>query len=162
MRIFNDQVHDIGEKLKQLAHTITVAESSTGGLISANLLCVPGASRYFVGGSVVYTRQSRQVFLDIDKARIKDLKPLTEEMALEFARAARRKLDATWSIAELGAAGPTGIPYGHEAGISAIAIDGPVTGTVTVETHSDNRQENMLAFTDAALALLAELINRIK
>lgn len=158
--IFFDQVHRIGENLKRLEQTVTVAESSTGGLIAANLLSVPGASRYFVGSSVVYTLQSRRAFLDLDKQRLKDLKPLTEEMVLEFARAARKKLEATWSIAELGAAGPTGTRYGHDAGISVIGIEGPLMGTVTVETHSDNREENMLAFTQAALVLFDELIER--
>ena len=160
MGVFSEQVQSIGERLKSLEQTVTVAESSTGGLIAANLLSVPGASRYFAGSSVVYTLQSRRAFLDIDKESVNGLKPLTEDMVMVFAKAAAKKLTATWAIAELGAAGPTGTPYGHDAGISVIGIEGPISGTVTVETHSDNLEENMVAFTDAALSLLSDLIDR--
>ena len=71
----------------------------------------------------------------------------------EFAHAARLKLDATWGIAELGAAGPKGTPYGHAPGTSVIGISGPLNASVTVETFSENREENMVQFTEAALAL---------
>ena len=50
----------VAEKLKERGDTIAVTESSTGGLISAALLSIPGASAYFVGGSVVYTLESRK------------------------------------------------------------------------------------------------------
>jgi|TARA_B110000971_G_scaffold89388_1_gene91932 PncC family amidohydrolase len=143
----------IGAKLLELKQTISVAESSTGGFISANLLCVAGASAFFVGGSVVYSLRSRREFLDLDRARVKDLKPLSEEMVLEFARAARAKLDTTWGVAELGAAGPAPTPYGHAAGTSVIGISGPVELTCKIETGSSDREANMLMFTEAALDL---------
>ena len=47
----------VGERLKARGETIAIAESSAGGLISAALLAIPGASAYFVGGAVVYTRE---------------------------------------------------------------------------------------------------------
>ena len=96
----------IAKLLTESGESVSVAESSTGGLISANLLAVPGASSYFLGGSVVYTLASRRAFLDLDREKVKSLKPLTTGMAEAFAHAARLKLDATWGIAELGAAGP--------------------------------------------------------
>ena len=74
-------------------------------------------------------------------------------MVAEFAHAARNKLDATWGIAELGAAGPNGTPYGHAAGTSVIGISGPVNATLTVETSIADREENMHRFTEAALEL---------
>lgn len=146
----------IAEKLIAAEQTISVAESSTGGLIAANLLSVPGASAYFIGGSVVYTIKSRRAFLDFDRERIKKLKPLTEEMAFEFARSAREKLESTWGLAELGAAGPAGTPYGGGAGISVIGLCGPVEATVKVETQSNDRANNMNSFAEAALQLLLE------
>lgn len=151
---FSETATRIGELLIKGEQTISVAESSTGGLISANLLAVPGASAYFKGGSVVYTLASRRAFLDLDRDKLSGLKPLTEEMVLEFAKSAREKLNATWGISELGAAGPAGTPYGHGPGISVIGISGPTTASTTIETHSDNRAENMLAFTQGALELL--------
>ncbi len=142
-------------------HSVSVAESSTGGLISASLLSVPGASRYFVGGTVIYTIKSRLAFLDLDRERTKKLKPLTEEMALEFARAARAKLETTWGIAELGVAGPGGTPYSDGAGISVIGISGPVNASVTVRTGSDDREENMNVFAERALQLLEQTLSAI-
>ena len=149
----SDTVAEIARLLIDRGDTVSVAESSTGGLISANLLSVPGASAYFQGGSVVYTLASRRAFLDLDRDRVRELKPLTEEMVAEFARAAREKLETTWGIAELGAAGPAGTPYGHGPGISVIAISGPCSITSTTRTSDDDRNSNMLAFTEACLLL---------
>ena len=151
--MFSETVNAIAELLIDRGDTVSVAESSTGGLISANLLSVPGASAYFQGGSVVYTRASRLAFLDLDRDRVSQLKPLTEEMVAEFARAAREKLNTTWGIAELGAAGPAGTPYGHDAGTSVIAISGPCSISGKTRTGEDDRLSNMLAFTEAGLRL---------
>jgi len=151
--MFSDTATDIAGLLIDRGDTVSVAESSTGGLISANLLSVPGASAYFQGGSVVYTLASRRAFLDLDRDRVREFKPLTEEMVAEFARAAREKLDTTWGIAELGAAGPAGTPYGHGPGISVIAISGPCSISSTTRTSEDDRHSNMLAFTEAGLLL---------
>ena len=159
MRVFFDSAKAIAQQLKKKQQSVSVAESSTGGLISANLLSVPGASSFFIGGSVVYTLKSRREFLNFDSERVKRLEPLSAEMVLEFARAARDKLDTTWGIAELGAAGPTGTPYGHDPGVSVIGIAGPVEATLKIETLSDNRQENMLAFTEAALNLFNQTLS---
>jgi len=158
MKIFSELAIQIGEQLKNAGQTVSVAESSTGGLIAANLLSVPGASSYFVGGSVVYTLKSRRAFLNLNRDRVRQLKPLSEEMVREFALAAQSELATDWGVAELGAAGPTGSAYGHEAGISVIGIAGPVSAQTTVQTHSDNRAENMLAFTEVALKLFQSLL----
>lgn len=161
MTVYFEIANEIAEKLKQSNQTVSVAESSTGGLIAANLLSIPGASSYFIGGTVVYTLKSRRAFLDFDKASLKHLKPLSEEMVLEFAKAARKKLDSTWGIAELGAAGPAGTPYGHDAGVSVIGIAGPIEATLRIETHSNEREQNMLSFTDGALNLFAQTLNSL-
>jgi len=161
MSRFSKYTGSAAKLLTELNHSITVAESSTGGLIAASLLSVPGASSYFMGGAVIYTIKSRLAFLDLDRERIKQLKPLTEEMALEFARAARAKLDTTWGIAELGVAGPGGTPYSDAIGISVIAISGPVDASVTIRTSLDDREENMETFTDSALQLLVQTLDSI-
>lgn len=145
---------ELGQRLKALGHTVAVAESSTGGLISAALLAVPGASAYYRGGSVVYTLEARRELLGIRRADVEGLKPLTEEMVARFAARARVQLDATWAIAELGVAGPTPARYGHAAGISVLAIDGPNPKTLTIDTKSADREANMWHFTRAALDLM--------
>lgn len=156
--MFEDITNEIGRLLVERQQNVSVAESSTGGLISANLLSVAGASKFFMGGSVVYTLASRRAYLDLDREKLKKLKPLTEEMVMEFAKSAREKLNTTWGIAELGAAGPTGTPYGHGAGISVIGIVGPKTSSRTIVTGSSNRIENMQAFTKAGLELFLEVL----
>lgn len=158
--MFSSVCDAIASKLVANGQSVSVAESSTGGLIAANLLSVAGASRYFRGGSVIYTRESRHAFLDLDVTKLKGLKPLTEPMVAEFAHAARLKLDATWGIAELGAAGPKGTPYGHPPGTSVIGISGPVEASITVETYSENREENMVQFAEAALTLFNKTLIR--
>ncbi len=148
----------VGDRLKAAGQTLCVAESSTGGLISASLLAVPGASAYFTGGSVIYSLRSRKVLLQIRSEDFEGLEPLTEAMAMRFAQVARAQLNTTWAIAELGVAGPGAARYGHPAGMTVIAVDGPVSRAITVKTDSANREENMWAFSDAALTLLGELV----
>jgi nicotinamide-nucleotide amidase len=144
--------------LKQRGETIAVAESSTGGLISAALLAQPGASAYFVGGAVVYTYKSRAVLLGIGEADMAGMRPSTEPYALLFARRMREKHDTTWAIGETGATGPSGNRYGDAAGHSCIAVVGPKIDTaITLETGSGDRQANMRAFAARALSFFAEL-----
>lgn len=138
--------------------TVAVAESSTGGLISAALLAVPGASTYYRGGSVIYTLEARRELLGIRRADVEGLQPLTEAMTARFAERAQRQLAAIWAVAELGVAGPTPARYGHAPGLSVLAIAGPRPMTRVVQTGSDDRQANMWRFTAAALALLAEAV----
>ena len=78
-----------GARLKQRHETITVAESSAGGLISAALLAVPGASAYFLGGAVVYTRLARAELLRVPEIALAGMRPSTEPYALLLARSAR-------------------------------------------------------------------------
>lgn len=150
---------ELGERLKAANHSVAVAESSTGGLISAVLLAVPGASGYFRGGSVIYTAASRRELMGVRGEDVRGIEPLTEPMAVHFARAARTQLDATWGIAELGAAGPTGTRYGHDAGTSVIAVDGPVDLSITVNTGISDRDVNMWRFTEAAIELLTRALS---
>ena len=152
-------VQGIADRLTARGETVAVTESSTAGLISASLLAVPGASAYYRGGSVVYTLESRKQLLGISRADVEGLEPLTEAMVLRFANVARAQLDTTWAIAELGVAGPTGARYGHPPGISVLAVVGPTELSTTISTGSDDREQNMWAFTAAGLALLAEALN---
>ena len=146
----------IATMLKNRRETIAVAESSTGGLISAALLSVPGASAYFIGGSVVYTLKARRAMLDVPDTAFAGIKSVTEEGAMILARAARTRFAVTWSIAEIGASGPTGNRYGDAAGHSCIAVAGPVDRSLTVETGIPDRLANMRTFSAAALNLLIQ------
>ena len=146
----------VGQLLTSRKETIAIAESSAGGLISAALLAVPGASAYFLGGAVVYTRTARSALLDIPESALEGIRPSTELYARLLARTARARFGSTWSIAETGATGPTGNRYGDAAGHACIAIAGPVEKSRTLETGSADRLPNMRTFAQAALTLLLE------
>lgn len=153
----SDLVGDLGALLKQNEQTISIAESSSGGLISAALLAVPGASAYFAGGGVIYTRDARREFLDLPEDVV-TMRAATEEYAMIVAKAVRTKMNTTWGLAETGASGPSGNRYGDDAGHVCVAVTGPIEKTLTLETGSAEREENMWAFTKAALGQLEEAI----
>src|SRR5437016_14189492 len=101
------QAERIAAKLKARGETISIAESSTAGLISAALLAIPGASDYFLGGAVVYTRQSRTELLTVTEQELIGITPSPEPYALLFAPKIRGKLATTWSVGEPRTPGPT-------------------------------------------------------
>ena len=140
--------------------TIAVAESSTGGLISAALLAVPGASAYFLGGTVVYTREARRVLMDIPDEAMKGIRSASEPYAKLLASQIRRRFSADWGLSETGATGPTGNRYGDAAGHSCVAVAGAELTAMTLETGSDDRLANMHAFAATALNLLLQQLSR--
>ena len=148
----------VGALLKEKNQTIAIAETSAGGLISAALLSVPGASAYYMGGGVLYTYASRNLMLALPEDAFEGMRPSTEEYALALARAAREHLGATWALSETGAAGPKGNRYGDGPGHSCGGIVGPSEVSSTLETGSANREANMWAFAAAGLELLEKTI----
>jgi nicotinamide-nucleotide amidase len=142
--------------LKARKETVAVAESSAGGLITAALLAVPGASAYCLGGTVIYTRQAWDALRDFDEKLLGGYRSSTEENALIRARLARDRFAASWGIGETGAAGPTGNRYGDPAGHACLAVSGRKEISITVRTGSSDRLANMHAFGAAALRLLEE------
>jgi nicotinamide-nucleotide amidase len=150
----------IGALLKERKETIAVAESSAGGLISAALLSVPGASVYFAGGGVIYNRNALMKMMSVEEARLQGQTPLSESNALFRAQIVRAHLAATWGVSESGAAGPEGNRYGHAPGLAVIAVSGPVERAKTLKTGSSDRVANMYAFAAGALELLAESLQK--
>ena len=151
-------VENIGAILKEKSQTIAIAESSSGGLISAHLLSLPGASSYFLGGSVIYTRYASRSFLRVTDDEMEGIRAATEEYAELNATRVRELLGSTWGLSETGATGPTGNRYGDPAGHSCIAVSGPVNKAITLRTGSEDRQGNMVAFSIAALDLLIDCV----
>jgi nicotinamide-nucleotide amidase len=140
--------------------TIAVAESSTGGLISAALLAVPGASAYYRGGGVIYTPRARAALVNITKEEMEAIgnRGATEPYATLLANRARELLNTTWGLSETGASGPSGNRYGDAAGHSCMAIAGPQMRVITLETGDSDRVANMRAFSLRALELLAQTL----
>ena len=152
----------VGALLKETGESLSVSESSCGGLISATLVAVPGASAYYVGGAVVYTRTGQQGLLDVPESAMEGIRASSEPYAQLNARTIRERLGTTWAVSETGASGPTGNRYGDSAGHACIAVSGPVEKAITVETGDDNREDNMWVFAKAALDLLEECVKEAR
>ena len=146
----------VGARLVARGETIGVAEGSCGGLVSAALLSVGGASAYYVGGSVIYTASAARAFVRGAIPTPEGLRGATEPFAAYLAESVRVKLETTWGIGEGGAAGPSGNPYGDPPGHAWVAIDGPACVTRHLLTGMSDRRSNMVAFATAALELLHE------
>jgi PncC family amidohydrolase len=145
--------------LVQRGESVAVAESSAGGLISAALLAVPGASAYYKGGVVVYTSDGKQRLAGMTPEQIAGARSATVPHTRLLAAAVRERMGATWGLAETGAAGPTGNRYGDAAGHAALAVSGPGERTQVLETGDNDRRRNMEAFALAALALLRDALD---
>jgi len=158
METLTPLAEQIAARLKERNETIAIAESSTGGLVSAVLLAVPGASAYFVGAAVPYTMTSRTALLGITEADLADFRAASEPYATLLADRVRERHASVWGFGETGAAGPTGNRYGDPAGHVCIAVSGPVNRAVTLRTGSDDRRANMIAFATRGLELLAEAV----
>ncbi len=150
----------IAARLIERRQTIAVAESSTGGLISASLLAVPGASAYFLGSAVVYTRDARRILMDIPDEEMKGIRSASEVYAKLLASQIRHRFSSDWGLSETGATGPTGNRYGDAAGHSCMAAAGLEQSAITLETGSADRLANMHAFANAALNLLLQNLSR--
>jgi nicotinamide-nucleotide amidase len=152
-----DVAQRVGALLRERGETVVVAEGSAGGLISAAILSVPGASAYYLGGAVIYTAAASRAWMAGAIDTPKGMRGATEGFAAYLARSAALKVDATWGLGEAGAAGPAN-PYGDPAGHSWIAVAGPTDVTRNVLTGLDDRVANMVAFALASLELFAETL----
>lgn len=151
----------VGNRLAKLRQRVVIAETSSGGLISASLLAVPGASRFYVGGAITYSKRSIAGLagLDIETLMEKGVRSSSEPYAVLLANTIGEKHGGVhWALAETGAAGPEGNRYGDPAGHTCIAVSGPVQRVRTIRTEQSDRRQNMIAFATAALELLDEAL----
>src|ERR1700753_2402082 len=93
----------IGQRLKDRKETISIAESSSGGLLSAMLLAVPGASAYFLGGAVGYPPKARCLLRDLPRESVAGMRSASEPYAQLLARTSRERFNTTWGLSETGA-----------------------------------------------------------
>ena len=149
----------VAAKLIAAKQTLAASESSAGGLISAALLSVPGASAYYIGGGIIYTGTAREVLLGVTAESITGMRSATVAMSQLLAETARTRLGADWGLAETGATGPAGNRYGDAAGHCCLAVAGPRPTSQVLETGSPDRAANMVAFATAALALLEQALD---
>ena len=152
---------EAGVLLKQRGQSVAVVDGATGGLISAGLLAMPGASAFYLGGGIIYTLKGRRILLDHPPASLRGMVSATEGYALAQAELIRARFGADWGVAETGAAGGgTAHPLGVAPGTSAVAVAGPggIAAARLLQTGSNDRLANMQAFAAAALTLLRDTL----
>lgn len=149
---------EIGARLVERGETVAVVEATAGGLVSAALLSVAGASKFYAGGGVTYTLASRTALAGVPAEDYANYRGTTPEMLTKLVEAMRQRLGATWCIAETGLAGPTGGRFGAEPGKVTVGVAGPVTRTEVMYTGMSDRVENMVEFTTRALRYLNDAI----
>jgi len=87
--------------------TLATAESCTGGLLAQRLTAVPGSSRYFLGGAVVYSDALKTAFADVPRELIAQYGPVSAEVARSLAEGIRARTGASLGVSITGIAGPT-------------------------------------------------------
>ena len=162
MAFLTDEQHSLAEGIARVlterGETVSVAEGTTGGLVSAALLSVAGASRYFAGGGVVYTLNSRVQLAGVDPKTLENYQGTTPVMVLDLAQKMRKRLGSTWCIGESGLAGPTGGRSGAAPGLTHVGIAGSVNRVQVFETGSADRAANMIEFATLALRLFRDVL----
>jgi nicotinamide-nucleotide amidase len=148
----------VGTALRARGETVAVAESSAGGLVSAALLALPGASAFFKGGAVVYSRRAGKALLGLVAADMVGLRGETEPFARLIASKVRDSHHASWGLGESGAAGPLPSPYGDVPGRVCLAVVGATSVSRTIETGLAERPVNMDLFARQLLRLFDETL----
>jgi len=150
----------VADRLKARGETLSVSESSAGGLISASLVACPGASVFYRGGAVIYAPNAFRGLLGLSRADLGDHRSASEPYARLLAQTLRQKCRTDWGLCETGASGPDGNGYGDPAGHVCLAVSGPDRDVSwTLQTGRSDRMENMHAFAGAGLELLLAQLN---
>jgi nicotinamide-nucleotide amidase len=132
--------------------TLAAAESCTGGLLAQRLTAVPGSSRYFLGGAVVYADRLKTIFAEVPEEMVRTEGPVSEAVARAMAEGIRRRTGASVGVGITGIAGPGPGAPGPDAdkpiGLVYIAVSfaGLGGGTTVTELHITGDRERVRWF----------------
>ncbi|MEW6376083.1 MAG: CinA family protein [Thermodesulfobacteriota bacterium] len=98
----------LGDRLREKGWTLSIAESCTGGLINDRITNVSGSSKYFEGGMVTYSNESKVKHLGIPSDYIRRYGAVSPQVARKMAQGVRKAFGTTFGLSTTGVAGPTG------------------------------------------------------
>ena len=148
----------IGRMLVKFCHTLAVAESCTGGNIAHSITSNAGSSEYFKGGVVAYSNEIKSKLLKVPSSMIETYGAVSQQVAESMAVGAQNALNADFSIATTGIAGPDGGSTDKPIGTVWIAVAGPSGVKSEKFIFRHNRERNIIRSTQSALDLLRKLI----
>ena len=150
----------VGDQLRAHGLTLAVAESCTGGLLMHLLTNVAGSSAFLLGGIVAYAYEPKVALLGVNQDELVQYGAVSEVVAAQMARGARKAFGADLAVSITGIAGPGGGMPGKPVGLTYIGLDAPDTAYVIRRVWPGNREENKRYSADAALELLLEYLAR--
>lgn len=148
----------IGRLLVETSKTLAVAESCTGGNIAQVITSNPGCSAYFKGGVVAYSNEIKNKILKVPEEILKTFGAVSQQVAESMALGVRTELNADYSIATTGIAGPDGGSEEKPVGTVWIAVAGPSGVISKMHNFKHNRERNIIRSTQTSLNMLRILI----
>jgi nicotinamide-nucleotide amidase len=108
MESFEQQVRDLGARLRERGWRLATVESCTGGLIAAACTSVSGSSDWFERGYVTYSNESKVETVGVPAATLAAHGAVSEAVAVAMAEGALRRAPVELAVAVTGVAGPGG------------------------------------------------------
>ncbi len=151
---------EIGEALVAKGAKVAVAETTAGGLISARMLSVAGASRWFERGVVVYTGSARRDVIETDAEILRTYGAVSPEAVTDMVERLRARAGVDYVVGESGIAGPIGSRRSPKpVGSVVIAVAGPAGTTVEEQVFPGTRAEVMVHIAERSLEMLREALS---
>lgn len=152
----------VGELLKERKHTLSTAESCTGGYLAHLITRIPGSSAYFMGSVVSYSNEVKERSLGVSWESLKNYGAVSQQVVEEMATGARRSLQTDYSMATSGIAGPGGGTEHKPVGTIWVAVAGP-QGVVSKKIQmGSHRERNIQRTAIAALRILLLQLTQVE
>lgn len=138
--------------------SLATAESCTGGTIASRITAVPGASAFFKGGVAAYSNDVKERLLAVSPQTLAEEGAVSEATVIQMAEGARRAMDAVYSVATTGVAGPTGGTPLKPVGMVWMAVAGPHRTETKMMQYSGQRQQIVDRASNEIFSMLIKMI----
>src|SRR4030065_2110914 len=149
---------EIGQMLRTRKLTLATAESCTGGKMGDLITEAAGSSDYYLGGVVSYSNDAKIKLLGVDKKTLYAKGAVSEEVAVEMAEGARKKLGADIGVGITGIAGPMGATPSKPVGLVYIAVSS-AKGSLCVENRFQGSRHDVKKLSaETAVGMLKDFL----